>query len=218
MRRYFVIHQDQKERFDQSGRLFGGFWQTLKSERRKGIRISGEPVSVLDYSSMFSRLAHAELGIAPPSGDLYAIPGLEGYRSGVKMAMNCFLFDQSAARRSWPTGLGVGMGDDNSAGNGEVPAAEYDARLPEGWTVKRTRDAILQRHPAWAAAFGTSICYRLMHLESEVLLAVLEELRSRGIVGLGLHDGLLIPASRASEARDVIWGPCRNGSLAIHCQ
>jgi hypothetical protein len=43
-----------------------------------------------------------------------------------------------------------------------------------------------------------------MYRESEVLLAVLHELRTRGIVGLGLHDGLLVPASRAEEVREVM--------------
>jgi hypothetical protein len=45
------------QRFDLSGRLFGGFWQGLQRQRRSGIRIDGEPVATLDYSSMFARLA-----------------------------------------------------------------------------------------------------------------------------------------------------------------
>lgn len=204
MRRNFVIRDGQEERFDQSGRLFGGFWQTLKSERRRGISINGEPVVVLDYASMFTRLAYAELKVPPPPGDLYAIPGLEGYRSGAKMVLNCFLFDTSNSRKSWPVGLGVGVGDDDAAANGEVPAAEYQARLPAGWTVTKTKRAILAHHPALADAFGRGLGYRLMYRESEVLLAVLEDLRVRGIVGLGLHDGLLVPASWAEEARQVM--------------
>jgi hypothetical protein len=204
MRRYFIVRDDQEERFDQSGRLFGGFWQTLRSDRRRGIRINGETVAVLDYSSMFTRLAYAELGISSPLGDLYGIAGAEGYRSGIKLAMNCFFFDSSSSRKSWPSGLGVGVGDDEAAKNGEVPAAEYQARLPAGWTVKKAKLAILARHPVLAEAFGRGIGYRLMHRESEVLLAVLEELRRRNIIGLGLHDGLLVPSARATEAQRVM--------------
>ena len=98
LKRRFVLLTYQATRFDQGGRLYGGFWQNLKSERRRHIRINGEPIAVLDYGSMFTRLAYAEVGAVPPGGDLYAIPGLEGYRSGVKLAMNCFLFD--GGRRS----------------------------------------------------------------------------------------------------------------------
>ncbi len=42
MRRMFVMRGGkEKPKFDQSGRLYGGFWQYLKSERRKCIRING---------------------------------------------------------------------------------------------------------------------------------------------------------------------------------
>ena len=79
LRRLFVIHEGDplRQRFDLSGRLFGGFWQGLQQQRRSGIRIDGEPVATLDYSSMFARLAYASKGVQPPTGDLYAIPGLE---------------------------------------------------------------------------------------------------------------------------------------------
>ena len=70
-----MIREGQPERFDQGGRLYGGFWQNLKSCRREHIRIEGEPITVLDYGSMFTRLAYYEVGTVPPEGDLYAIPG-----------------------------------------------------------------------------------------------------------------------------------------------
>jgi hypothetical protein len=79
-----------RQRFDLSGRLFGGFWQGLQRERRSGIRIDGEPVATLDYSSMFARLAYASKGVRPPAGDLYAIPGLEGRRDAVKLGSTRF--------------------------------------------------------------------------------------------------------------------------------
>ncbi|MDB5617257.1 MAG: uncharacterized protein JWQ24_1495 [Tardiphaga sp.] len=48
--RRFTIFDEQVTRFDQVGRLFGGFWMTLKRERRKQIRINGdgEPLLRLD--------------------------------------------------------------------------------------------------------------------------------------------------------------------------
>src|SRR3984885_8215418 len=101
LRRLFVIHEGDPagQRFDLSGRLFGGFWQGLQRLRRIGIRIDGEPVATLDYSSMFARLAYASKGVQPPTGDLYAIPGLEGHRDAVKLGVNALLFDQQARRQ-----------------------------------------------------------------------------------------------------------------------
>ncbi len=149
--------------FNQGGRLYGGFWQNLQRHRRQHIRVNGEAVVVLDYSSMFTRLAHAHLGETPPEGDLYAIPELEGYRSGVKLAMNCFLFDAGPRRRTWPKELGVGVGDDAAAAADPASrAAQFDARLPSGWGVATTKKAILQRHPQLKAAWGKRLGMALM--------------------------------------------------------
>lgn len=205
MRRHFVVHGGQDaNRFDQGGRLFGGFWQQLPSSRRSSLRIDGEPVADLDYSAMFTRLAYARLGATPPPGDLYDMPELRGYRSGVKMAMNCLLFDKSNRRSMWPSEMGVGVGDDEEALVRGSEAAEFDARLPEDWTVKRTRAAILNKHPNLKPAWGIQLGYSLMFQESRILIAVLLELLSRNIVALPMHDGLLVAASKAEVAAEVM--------------
>jgi hypothetical protein len=222
LRRRFTILQGQDVRFDQGGRLFGGFWQTLRSHRRWHIRIDGEAVVALDYASMFTRLAYAMVGATPPEGDLYAIPGLEGYRNGVKKAMNCFLFD-GGPRRSWPReflGGGVdgddGDYDDKGAGDGtgdDRRGASTPPLLPRGWGVARTKKAILQVHPLLKDVWGRQLGHSLMFKESEVLIAVLQQLVSLKVPALGLHDGLMVAASckdvaqRAMEdaARDIVW-------------
>jgi len=202
LRRYYVLRPGQKDpRFDQSGRLFGGFWLNLRSDRRRGIRINGEPTVTLDYGSMFTRLAYAALEETPPEGDLYVIPGLEGYRSGVKMAMNVFLFDETSKRSRWPKEMGVGVGsDDDAEHNPDGEAAPYHARLPAGWTVAKTKRAILEKHPHLAEAWGRGLGYRLMNLESDILVMVLLDLMDQGIPALGLHDGLMVQASKKDEA------------------
>ena len=81
LRRYFSSGESpRKDALQRNGRLFGGFWLNLKKGRRKNIRISGEPVALLDFSSMFVRLAYATVGQEPPQGDLYDLSGvLKGY-------------------------------------------------------------------------------------------------------------------------------------------
>jgi hypothetical protein len=189
MARYFTLADDDgAPRFDRNGRLFGGFWQNLRKDRRRGIRIEGEAVANLDFASMFPRLAYASVGASAPEGDLYAIPGLEDHRRAVKMAMNCLLMDDFH-RSTWPEELT--MADE----------ADASAILPAGWTVKRTKDAILQKHPALRPCLGVGLGLTLMYRESQILVRVLEEMNSRGMVALGLHDGLLLPRSRADEGR-----------------
>lgn len=204
LRRRFMIFPNQKQRFDQGGRLFGGFWQNLKSERRRNIRISGEPIAILDYSSMFPRLAYAELGVPAPAGDLYAIPGFENYRSGIKFAMNCFLFD-GGPRRKWPSELGIGVGDDLDAEtDSDCEAAGYEARLPAGATVASTKKAILGVHPILEKAWDRRLGYRLMFRESEIMMNVLTRLASQNVPALCLHDGLIVPVSARELAMHVM--------------
>jgi hypothetical protein len=204
LRRHFAILSNQKERFDQVGRLFGGFWQNLKSERRHNIRINGETVANLDYSSMFTRLAYVELGAPAPAGDLYAIPDFETYRSGIKFAMNCFLFD-GGRRRTWPSELGIGVGDDLTAqADSSCDAARFEARLPAGATVATTKDAILSVHPILERAWGRRLGYRLMFRESEIMMSVLSRLASQSVPALCLHDGLIVPVSARTNAKHVM--------------
>lgn len=206
LRRHFFLHADQAPRFDQGGRLFGGFWVNLASRRRQSIRIDGEPVADLDFKSMFARLAYAEAGVAPPEGDLYAFHGLEdGYRSGAKLAMNTLFWDKKRLRRNWPEEMGVGVGSDVEAG--EDPsgkAAEYEGRLPAGWTYPKTKAAMEATHPALKPLFGRGVGGRLMFKESAIMLGVLRELRQRGTVALPLHDGLMVPRSRVEDVRRIM--------------
>jgi len=205
-RRFMLLKADTKPRWDRGGRLFGdGFWINLESSRRGGIRIQGERVADLDYSSMFARLAYAHVGAVAPSGDLYAIPGLEQHRSGVKLAFNVFLFDGKGLRKEWPKAeMGIGVGTDADA-KVNCEAARFDGLLPVGWSnPQRLRKAILEKHPALGKAFGRRLGYGLMFTESRVLMAVLAELMRRGIVALPLHDGLLCAQSRKEEAAEVM--------------
>ena len=190
MARYFTLADDDgAPRFDRNGRLFGGFWQNLRKDRRRGIQIEGEAVANLDFASMFPRLAYASVGAAAPEGDLYAIPGLERHRRAVKMAVNCLLMDDFH-RTKWPAELTTA-----------IEGGDASATLPAGWTVKRTKDAILQKHPVLRPCFGVGLGLTLMYRESQILVRVLEEMKAQGIVALGLHDGLLLPRSRAEEGR-----------------
>jgi hypothetical protein len=183
MRRHFATTNGER-RFDRNGRLFGGFWQNLPKERRASIRIDGEPIAVLDYSSMFTRLAYAKIGKAAPEGDLYAIPGLGDHRAAVKLLVNTLFFDDSNRRKNWPGRAEVGK--------------------PRDWSVPQMRKAIKDHHPAIAGLFGSAVGFDLMHTESEILVAVLEELLPKGVVALGLHDGLMVKQSADEEARKVM--------------
>lgn len=166
-----------------NGRLYGGFWQNLKRERRCRLRINGEETVVADFSSMFVRLAYAGLGVTPPAGDLYAVPGLEESREAVKVLTSSLFFDQRQ-RSSWPKDEGL--------------------VVPPGWPLPKARAAILGRHPALRSCFGRGLGHELMRRESDIMLAVLDQLREKGVVALNLHDGLIVAAGDAMAAQTMM--------------
>lgn len=185
-RRFVLPASERQERFGRGGRLFGGFWMNVKKVRRGNIKIQGEAPVVLDFSSMFARLAYASLGLPAPETDLYDLEGkLEGYRpehrDGVKQAFNTLFF-----------------------GGGRRLTTEIKQKLPEGATMPKVREAIEKLHPALKPLMGTEVGYGLMFTESRILITVMKELQRRGVVALPLHDAIMVATSKREEAQEVM--------------
>jgi hypothetical protein len=186
MKRRFSLLPRQSISFDKAGRLFGPWWMTLKKNRRGNIRIQGEPAAELDFSNMFARLAYARIGCEPPESDLYDLSGhLDGYerhhRKGVKLAFNTLLFSRGAR---FPEG--------------------FSSHLPAGSTMPKVRRAIESRHPSLVPLFGTKVGFVLMYQESQILIKVLQSLNRIGVVGLGLHDAVIVPLSQAARTKNIM--------------
>lgn len=193
LRRYFSLGDDGLAKaWGRNGRLYGGFWQTLKKERRENLRIQGEPGAILDFSATFPRLAFARCGVtAPPSGvDLYDLTGiLPGYdnavhRDGVKKAFNSLL------------------------NGGRAGSPEILSELPKGTKPVAIREALAKRHPSLARVLegnlGGSLGMELMFTESQILLRCLNDLMARGIVALPIHDAIIVPVSHTEPAREAM--------------
>lgn len=167
------------ESFHRFGRVFHGFWQGLKRDRRAGLTIKGEPLVELDYKAVFVHLAYAAQGAASPQGDPYSVPGLEAHREGVKKALAALFFRWGPMRRL---------------------SGELRELLPVGWTAKRLTETLAAHHPAIAPLFGTGVGRDLMFTESRVIVAVLRRLLAEGIAALPIHDCLLAPVSKRGDA------------------
>lgn len=189
LRRVFNLAPDDPEgteRFDLGGRLFGGWWQDLPSERRHAIRIDGEPIADLDFASMFLRLAYVAAGLTPPEGDLYGnVPGLTDprWRPGVKKVASAMLFRRTPLTRA-PRGT--------------------RSFLPFGMSGSELRAAILTAHPALRDVFETGAGLGLMFRESEVLMAALLALADEGTAALPMHDGIMVARPKAEHAARIM--------------
>jgi hypothetical protein len=179
--------------FDEGGRLFGGWWLDLSRDSRdQGLLLDGEEIATLDFRQMAPRSLYALAQKEAPSTDAYAIPGLEhGERDGVKMVLNA-LFFQDGIPCKFPRGT-----------------RRYFLRR-HFKSFSQVVDAIAAHHPNIADYLGTGIGYRLMFLESEVMVEVLLRLLDRGITALPIHDAVMVPWSRREEARLVMASTYRD--------
>jgi hypothetical protein len=180
LRRYF-----NNNSFVQGGRLFGGFWQHLKKEQRSyGILIDDSHVVTLDYGQMVARILYGLSGVDPHFDDAYAVPGLEGYRDGVKKVFNAMLHaDQRHSRK--PAGTA--------------------ALLPKGLTMAEIIDLILVFHKPVADAFYAGKGLYLTYQESRILLRVLGRLVEQGITALPIHDAVIVAEDHAEQTKQIMF-------------
>lgn len=170
-----------RKKFDNGGRLFGGFWQWLpKSVRLSGLRIEGERVVGLDYGALNPRIAYSLARAKVPKRDPYAIPGLEQHRAGVKKIFNAMLFISRPLGR-WPD--------------------ETRELFPKEWKVRDVVAAIEKAHPELRKLFNSEIGHRIQFIESEIITAVLLSLKAQRVVALPVHDAVVVKKSKAKAAK-----------------
>jgi hypothetical protein len=65
------------ESFEEGGRFYGGWWQSLSEDQRKHIKFNDTPSIEIDYSNLHIRMLYAKEGIEY-AGDVYQIEGVPG--------------------------------------------------------------------------------------------------------------------------------------------
>ncbi|MER9962170.1 hypothetical protein NKJ72_14575 [Mesorhizobium sp. M0045] len=173
-----------QSRFDSGGRLFGGFWQSLrKHERRQGLWISGERAVELDYGQVGPRILYGMAGCKPPYQDLYDIWGYGLNRPGIKKVMSAMIFASDTLNR-FPKGT---------------------RRLfSRSYKVGDVVEAIEAKHPLIRNHFHRGLGHDAQFIESQIMIEVLLTLKGRGVVALPIHDAVIVPVSAVSIAKGVM--------------
>jgi hypothetical protein len=184
--------------WEEGGRLFGGFWQTMpRADRFRKIRIAGEPVALVDYSQLFLRLAYAEAGAEPPPGDLYDVTGEDALRPDWKRLRDArkrlvnALFFRSDPLKQWP-------------GATVAETLEMREAFPPGTKPRDAIADIKRKHGAIAHLFEQGHGLRFMRQESDLIVAVTLALFKRGVVALPIHDAALVPEKHAAAAKAIM--------------
>lgn len=171
-------------RFDSGGRLFGGFWQQLrKHERQTGLSISGEKAVELDYGQAGARILYGMAGQQPTSDDLYHLWGYVQQRDGIKRVMSAMIFAEKPLERFPQDTRKLFRRSDKIA---EVVAA------------------IEQKHELIRDRFHRGFGHDVQFIESQIMVEVLLIMKVRAITALPIHDALMVPASAAAMAKEVM--------------
>lgn len=179
----------------QGGRLYDGFWQTMKREERLHvIRIDEGPIANVDFSQFNLRLAYALAKATPPRGDLYSVASKETsannwgrLREGRKKLTNA-MFNRATPLKQWP-------------GKTSEERKELASCFPKGTTARTATADIRAKHHAIARYFENARGLGFMRIESDILVATLLSLNKRGITALPLHDAVLVAEPFAKIAR-----------------
>jgi hypothetical protein len=168
--------------FSHGGRLSGGFWQGMTKAQRKSILLDGQDTVTLDYKQMGPSIHYGLAGI-PFEGDAYAMPGYELHRNGIKQVFGAMTH---AARR-------FNRLDDLDL-----------SLLPAGVKLSRVCRDIEQHHAPIAHRFYCRSGMEAMRTESDIIVGVMLELRELGIVGLPIHDAVLVREDQADHVEEVM--------------
>lgn len=180
MRRIFTCGS-----FETGGRLYDGFWQALPREvRARALYIQDEPTVTLDFAQIALRIAYSMVGADLPEGDGYTVPGLEGYREGVKKLIVSLLFP----KQGWMQGI----------------SPKFRSKLPADMDDDTIVSLVEQYHAPLAPLWRTDVGHRIQKIESDIIVECLLKCIEKDIVALQVHDALIIPRSREAEVRQIM--------------
>ena len=176
--------------WNEGGRLFDGFWETMRrDDRKRFLRIGtaahpeGESTIEVDFSALFPSLAYSRVNATLPDGDLYAFGQEDWPRDGLKQVLNAMLI-AGRPLRNWPE----------------------DTRqlFPQCTAFRTIAAAIKEYHAPIASLFGSGVGLKLMRLESELLINALLRLYAQNVAALPMHDGIIVGGSEQSITEDAM--------------
>jgi hypothetical protein len=180
--------------WNKGGRLYsvGGGYQQLPEEKRLHITINGEAVAEIDIKASYLTIYHARLGVPLENHvDPYERAGVE--RSIAKSWM-IHSFGKSRPQMQWP------------AEAVEDYKKDTGKNLREVANAKDVASKMLAAFPALQKLENyNDIWADLQFKEAEAVIGtMLILMRTHGTPSLSMHDGIIVPRSKAELAKAVL--------------
>ena len=187
------MHRVFNHDFEHGGRFYGPEWQWRKKTLRPSIKIDGQPIVELDYSSFHPTILYAQVG-EQFRDDLYRVRGYpfdgEFDRQFLKTVLltriNC-KNNVTAARR---------IQQDINFGKLHKPAWLGD--------VRKLVDAVTDRNTPIKHLFTERTGARLQRVDSEITEAILLHFLSLGTPALPIHDSYIVQSKFMDELHQIM--------------
>jgi hypothetical protein len=175
-------------RFDNGGRLAGGWWMNAPREVRPFIMINGQPTTELDYEACHPRMLYHERGleclldpyIIPEVSELYRdndLTPLEG-RAAVKWIFKSLI---------------------NGKRRPSVNEQPSEVVIPTGMSPAELSRVVERNHESISEAFWSGAGKRLMRKESDIALSIVTQATIRERTALPIHDSFISSYSNEEE-------------------
>lgn len=166
--------------WEQGGRLYRGWWQSVPKEYRTFITINDKRTVEVDYSTLHPILLYAEVG-QTLTGDAYDIGRSDIPRDLIKETFNKMI---------------------NAKGRMSKPVAFDTFNIGVDW--KQFRDTIITRHEPIRRLFNTGYGLRLQRLDADIAQRVMLRFIDRGHTCLPVHDSFLVHHALADELKVIM--------------
>ena len=160
--------------FDDGGRFYGPWWQSIPSELRSLITINGKETVELDYGSIHPRMLYAYLRIECPD-DPYDVGLDPKYRDLVKKAFNALINARGRIRKF----------EDPEDG----PVFDEDGL---GMSWNEFLNHVRSYHPKLKDHFGTGIGLKFQRIDSDIAETTMLHFAKDNIPILPIHDSFIM--------------------------
>lgn len=174
--------------FNKGGRFYGAIYQELSQNIRKRILINGERTVELDFKALHPRMLY-HMKKADFQGNPYSACAGEQYKDVFKIAL---LISVNAENE-----VEAMKAIKERLREKEIPLPEVGKPLK--WIIRKIKEG----HPAIAEFICRDMGVVLQNKDSQMMNAILMRLMGRGILGLGIHDSIIVQ-ERHEEALKAI--------------
>ena len=183
----FVRRIFNNKTFDDGGRFYGGWWQRIDGDYRKGIRMNDVPTVEIDYSSLHVILAYTEAGLdywQNTDKDPYDLPvrGVNNPEHSRDITKLFFLLSLNAS-------------DEQAlfkAFRSELNYKAYPYTFPDE-VLAELLDTIKQSHPDIAHLICSGAGLKLMNIDSRICEYVIADFVRTDTPILTVHDSFIVP-------------------------